>query len=102
MQPAQRLAVHGIAGHEGRHLDPQVAGELGLQQLVQQLLAHHVERHLAAGARPQLAQRLQQRGGVDLQVGLGREHREPGGDDGAVAVDHRRVAEHHLAEDGMF
>jgi hypothetical protein len=54
---------------------------------------------LGSVGRPDAGHGQQQLRRIELGVGLERKHRQPRGGDGAIAVDERRIAQGHLAED---
>jgi hypothetical protein len=97
-----RGAEGRVGGHEGRHFEHQVGARLGAQQILQQGFAGDVERDPAAGLGPDLGHGGQQRRRIDRHVRAHRENRQARGADGAVAVDHRRVAEDDLRQDQVF
>src|SRR6185369_6347777 len=76
-----------------------VGGRARLQQVVDEALADDVERDVAAARRPDVADRVQQLGDVEVRVGAQRIDRETGRGNRPVAVDERGVAEGHLTED---
>ena len=82
----QRLHVGGVRGHEVRHLDHQVGGRAGAQQIVQQALADDVELDLASRRRPDVADGIEELGDVEGSVGAQGVDREARRGDRAIAV----------------
>ena len=99
VQGDQGFAVGRVCGHEVGHLEHEVGRRCRTQQIAQQALADHVERHLPARGRPHVTDRVQQLGDVERRVGLEGKDAQPRGRDAAVFEDEWRVGERHLAQD---
>jgi hypothetical protein len=74
---------------------------LGLDQVLQQAFARDVERHARTIGRPHAGHRVEQLPRVELGIGSQGEDGQARGRDGAMAVDERRIAQGHLAQDGI-